>query len=1303
MDPERWQRLSELFDAALERPHRDRAGFLAGACPHDAELQAEVEALLAEHAATGPLDRPFPSAAASGPEGNPTTSRSTLAPGVRLGPYEVVALLGSGGMGEVYRARDARLGREVAIKRIRDTADLPELRRRFEQETRAAGALNHPNLLAVYDVGEALGMPFVVTELLDGETLRETLSGSPLPLDACLDYARQIAAGLAAAHAKGIVHRDLKPENLFLTRDDRIKILDFGLAKQVAPQPEDPTLTRTGFILGTPGYTSPEQLRGEPADPRSDVFAFGAVLYEMLTCRRAFTGPTPVERLGATLMTEPPDLAELRPEIPAPFARLVLRCLAKAPAARFSSASEVQRALGELQATPAAAERSIAVLPFVNMSADSEQEYLCEGIAEELINALAKLSGLRVAARTSSFRFKDRAEDVRRLAAELRVDNVLEGSVRRAGDRLRITVQLVSAADGYHLWSERYDLRFEDVFVVQDEIATRVIEALRLRLGAPPQVPRRPRDLEAYQLYLRGRYHWYKRHEGDLQEGARCFEQAVEKDPEYAPAYAGLADSYALLGCFFFDVLPADEAMPRAKVAALKALELDPELAEAHASLGWVRLHYDWDWPGAERDFRRALELDPQRASTRHWYSFFLSAMGRTEEAAAEAQRAWELDPLSLIVNANLAQPPYYARRFDRTMEEARKLIRMEPGFGVAHQWLSMAHAARGMFAEAIAGYRIFSASVPTATRPLALIGNAHARAGEKEAALACLAELRQTAARRRVPALHFALIHIGLGEKDEAFAWLDRAFEERSDQLPYLGVDPLFDPLRQDPRFTTLLRRLNLSIPHSASGGRATRGAVRRSLAVLPFRDLTAGSGSFNLGLGLADAAITELASHRGLIVRPTSAVLRYQGREVDPQQAGRELDVEVVVEGSFQQSGPRLRVSVHILATEDGRALWAGRFDLGMEDLFQVQDEVARNIAETFAMELTGPLAPAARERAAEHAGRAYEYYLRGRAHFLRETLEDYVAAADWFEKARDEAPDFALAWAGLADVYARIAFDFQPEGNWYARAQAACDRALALDPALPEAFYVRARLRWSPQGGWDVPGALRDLLAAIAARPGLDDAHMRTGVILYHAGLLPEAEARLEQAIALSPSHLLARYHLAFCRYHQGRYAEALESSRAVADEMKDAVAARWILYQIAICELRLERFAEAEAMAQGLGRTGSPIHALLAAQRGDPALTREHIRRTEEEKQAFGHYHHAQYEVACALAHLGEIDEAIDWLTAAIRHGYPCLTLVETDPFLTPLRTHERFAHLLDGLRVECDGYASLYRELLTTLP
>jgi TolB-like protein len=503
-------------------------------------------------------------------------------------------------------------------------------------------------------------------------------------------------------------------------------------------------------------------------------------------------------------------------------------------------------------------------------------------------------------------------------------------------------------------------------------------------------------------------------------------------------------------------------------------------------------------------------------------------------------------------------------------------------------------------------------------------------------------------------------------------------------------------DPLRSDPRFASLLSRLRL--PVGAPATVAPRGPGRRSLAVLPFRELGVGAAAGSLGLGLADATITELASLESLLVRPTSAILRYQDAAIEPQQAGRELGVDAVVEGSFQQVEGRLRVTVKMVSAADGATLWATKIDTSLADLFQVQDVVARDIARALRVELPAS-APARREGAKPQPGRAYEYYLRGRSHFLRETLEDYIAAADWFEKAREEDPEFGRAWAGLADVYARIAYDFQPEGNWYERATAACERALALEPGLPEGLYARARLQWSPQGGWGVEGALRDLTAALAGRPDLDDAHMRVGVILYHVGLVPEGAARLERVLELSPGHLLGRYHLAYCRYHQGRFAEALAESEIVAGK----AAARWILYQCATCHIRLGHLEEAAAItAQSLQSTGgSAVRALLAALRGDRETLRREMRVTEQHKHAYGHYHHAQYEIACALAHVGEVEEAIDWLAAAAGNGYPCVTFFETDPYLEPLRAHPRTASLFADLRRQRHRYARLYAELDAT--
>jgi eukaryotic-like serine/threonine-protein kinase len=1163
---------------------------------------------------------------------------------------------------------------------------------------------------------------YVVSELLDGATLRERLRRGPLPLKQCVDYARQIAAGLAAAHDKGIVHRDLKPENLFVTGDGWVKILDFGLAKRTALSAEGgrpgtsaaTTASRTepGVLLGTVGYMSPEQVRGRPADRRSDVFSFGAVLYEMLSGRRAFVAESPVETMSAILTQEPPGIEG----VPAGIDAVVRRCLEKEPESRFESGRELATTLGSADlegapppasepAEPSPPRHSIAVLPFMDMSVEKDQDYFCEGIAEELTSALAKVEGLRVVGRASAFRFKGQTGNLRRIGADLGVDKVLDGSIRKAGQRLRITVQLVNVADGFHHWSERYDRDAEDIFAVQDEITARVVDALRLTLD-----PRRARvrrytdDVEAYHLYLKGLYFWNKRHQGGLQQGRKAFEQAIDHDPSYALAYAGLADSYALLGYELFDVLPGRETRAQAKAAARKALTIDPSLAGPHAALGWVGFHSDWDWAAAEADFRRDLELDPKRATTHHWYSFYLSAMGRFAEAREQARLAWENDPLSLIVNSNLGQPAYYARRFEEAAAAAGKVIEMDPAFPIGHFWLGIVRAAQERYDEAISEYEAFAAGIGGSTRALALIGNAHARAGDGAAARQVLRELEATAARRHVPAYHFALVYVGLGERDEAMRWLEKAYEERSDQLAYLGVEPILDPLRSDPRFDALVRRLKLPFASpSASPARATKADSRRSVAVLPFRDLSGDVQNAHLGLALADATINELAQLKSLLVRPTSAILRYLDRPTDPQQAARELGVEAVVDGGIQRDGSRLRVTVQLIGAADGRSLWAGKLETSQDDAFQMQDEVSRSIAHALAVELT----PAdesllkSRAQAPRPTTEVYEWYLKGKLHLFRETLSDFVAAVDWFDKAREADPGFALAWAGLADAYARIGFSFHPEGDWYVRAQTMCEKALALDPGLPEARYVRARLRWSPQAGFDHAGAIRDLVAALRGRPSLDEAHIRLSVILYHIGFVDEGLAHVAEALAISPEHVLARLHLGLGRYHQGRYAEALE----LTEDGARRAPASFALYQTGLCQLRLGRSREAAETAQALtvqfpsDVLSYPLLGLVAAVEGDPAEALRQVQLTGENKKAYGHYHHAQYDVACIHALLGRADEALDGIEQAARNGYPCWSFFERDGFLASVRGDERFRRLLGELKLECNGLLSQYREAL----
>jgi len=630
-----------------------------------------------------------------------------LTTGSRLGPYEILGQIGAGGMGEVYRARDRKLDRDVAVKVLPESvAADPDALARFEREAKAVAALSHPNILAIHDFGTHEGTVYAVTELLEGETLRGKLDAGRIARKQAVNYALQVAKGLSAAHEKGIIHRDLKPENLFVGKDGHLKILDFGLAKREAPvargeETSAPTVsghTEPGTVMGTVGYMSPEQVRGRPADHRSDIFSFGVVLYEMLTGRRAFRGETPVETMHAILKEETPGLAGSASAISPALERIVRHCLEKSPEERFQSARDIAFALGEASSGSAAAPAtpvpqpprprafrpllwaagvaglaalaaavlwlrpgarsidSLAVLPFVNAGGDPNAEYLSDGITESLINSVSQIPGIKVVSRSSAFHYKGKDVGARTVGRELGVRAVLTGRIVQRGDGLSIRAELVDARDDTHLWGEQYNRRLSDILAVQEEIAGDISGKLRQRLTGEEMkrlTRRSTENPEAYGLYLKGRYHWNKRTGQDLQKGIGYFQQAIEKDPTYALAYAGLADCYAVL--FLYAGLPSSENFPKAKAAASKALEIDDTLAQAHAALAFTHEVFYWDFSAAEKEYRRAIELDPKYPTAHHWCSLYLSGLGRYEQAIAEAERAYELDPLSPIISTNRA------------------------------------------------------------------------------------------------------------------------------------------------------------------------------------------------------------------------------------------------------------------------------------------------------------------------------------------------------------------------------------------------------------------------------------------------------------------------------------------------------------------------------------------------------------------------------------------------------------------------------------------------------------------------
>jgi serine/threonine protein kinase/Flp pilus assembly protein TadD len=785
--------------------------------------------------------------------------------GRTLGHYQIVEPLGAGGMGEVYRAHDTILKRDVAIKVLPENlAGDPERLSRLEREAQLLASLNHPGIATIHGLEESVGVRFLVLELVEGETLSERLRRGRLDLELSHEIARQIAEALEAAHQKSVVHRDLKPANVKITPEGRVKILDFGLAKvfraegeeaedgaeaggaagaslDIAESPTVAAATLPGVILGTPAYMCPEQARGQTVDKRADIWAFGCLLYEMLAGRRPFDGETVTDILAA-LIERDPEWDALPESAPGRIRDLLRKCLEKDPSRRLHDIAdariEIEDARAELAqapgpwaprepARPAEMGRhpeaepgpdtgkinSIAVLPLQNLSGDVGQEYFSEGMTDALITDLAKIGALKVISRTSAMRYRDTDKSLPQIARELSVDAVVEGSVLRAGERVRITAQLIHAATDQHLWAESYDRDLGDILSLQSEVARAVAREIQVKVTPQEDAllaRARRVDPGAQEAYLRGLHYWNKTTKSRFTDAMEHFRLAIERDPSHAQAYAGLADSY-WWSAFWGNQRP-HKAYPRAREAVERALALDETLGEAHASLGSIHLMYDWDWAAAGREFRRALELAPNSSSARICHSFYLTLMRRQDEAIAETKRAQALDPLSGFSNSHLGHQFWHGRRYDEAIETFEKWLLIEPDDWFAHSHLGLQYQAKGKTAEAIAavdkGVEL-SGGVAVCISNAALV---HYRSGDRQVADRLFKSLIQRAAHEYVQPMTFIAIHRARGETDQAFEWVKKAYEERDSFLPWLRVTP-FDSfeLPSDPRIDELLDRLGL------------------------------------------------------------------------------------------------------------------------------------------------------------------------------------------------------------------------------------------------------------------------------------------------------------------------------------------------------------------------------------------------------------------------------------------------------------------------------------------------------------
>jgi eukaryotic-like serine/threonine-protein kinase len=791
--------------------------------------------------------------------------------------YRIVEKVGEGGMGVVYRAHDDRLNRDVALKFLPADLDKDEnARLLLIREARTASALNHPNICTIYDVGDADGKSYIVMEFVQGRSLAEQIPEAGLPAETVIRYGEQIADAMAHAHEHGVIHRDLKTPNVIIMPGGRVKVLDFGLAKHMTPSEitlktqSISTLTSEGAIVGTMHYMAPELFRGEPADARSDIWALGVVLYEMANGKRPFRGRTSYELSSMILHDTPPALRE---NVPAGLRAVIEHCLAKEPAQRYQHASEVRAALEALRTnsavipasaiqpsaiqastetqrpghrstllislaglallataalvwklvevkwhgTPgvgAASIQSLAVLPLENLTGDPKQDYFADGMCDALITELSQIKKLRVISRTSVMQYKDKHESPAQIAQELDVDALVEGSVLRSNDRVRISAELVQPQTGQNLWAHSYERTVTDILALQSDVARDIVAQIQIQLTQPERerlAKTRTVVPAAYDAYLQGNYYASKRTGEAVTQAIADYRQSIQLDPTYAPSYAGLAGALTL-AADYKDV-PSSQVLPEAEAAAVKALQLDDTLASAHAALGQIRA-YSLEWPGVLDEFQRAIQLNPGDANGHHWYALALADAGKDENAISEMKLAQELDPRSLIINANLSWVLYLAGKDDDAIAQAQKTIAMDPSFAVAHGYLGQAYLAKGEYEKALRELQQALALSGNETSFKAELGNAYAVAGKKTEALAILHELLQMSAQRYVSPYSIALVYVGLGDRDQAFQWLDKAYDEHSVRLINIAVHPRLTGLRSDPRFAALVKRIGLPMP---------------------------------------------------------------------------------------------------------------------------------------------------------------------------------------------------------------------------------------------------------------------------------------------------------------------------------------------------------------------------------------------------------------------------------------------------------------------------------------------------------
>ncbi len=1266
--------------------------------------------------------------------------------GRRLGAYRIEREIGRGGMGAVYEAVrvDNEFILRVAIKLVKRGMDTDFVLRRFRKERQILAALDHPHIARLLDGGTTSdGLPYFVMEFIEGRPLYRYCDEHLLTVTDRLKLFLAICEAVHYAHQKQVVHRDIKPSNVLVTSEGVPKLLDFGIAKLLNPAlagdiTHDPTAT--AMRLMTPEYASPEQVQGAATTPSTDVYSLGVLLYELLTGHRPYRlvnrAPHEIARViceespapPSFIITRPEDLLpnsfqgdeattlrklfetrgatldSLRRDLTGDLDTIVLRALRKEPEWRYQTAEQlrddIKRYLDGLPVSdlpdspligvprktqPISTENSLAVLPLklldVQSDSDSGTDYLGTGLADALITRISAIRRFAVRPTSSVLRY---GADSDPLVAgrELGVAFVLDGRVRRSGDHIRVTTQLLSVRDGTAVWAGQFDEKFTDVLTLEDAISSHVAEAIvphltgdeRLRLAK-----RGTDDPQAHEAYLRGRFHWNTFTEEGFARAIVCYHQAIAVDPNYAVAYAGIAEYHNWLGSY--SVMPFRECSAAAYEAAATAVAIDPILPEGHAALGQAILTRDFDWATAERQLLRGIELNPNYAAARTWYSFHLAMEGRFTEALREANTARELDPLAIVARFSVAWCSYHARRFDQAREICREALRAEPQNFLMLYCSSLLMSRLGRHEEAVTQGAKLVEVMGKASHTLSTLGVAYARAGNLKAAEDILAEMETIVEHRYISAYHVALVQSALGNTERTLDLLEVAYENKDAKVLWMAVDPGLDALHGQPRFNDLLRKLNHrlaalpTLPSDAVSG-------QESIAVLPFRLIgvaAENTGDEYLGVGLADALITRLSNVRRLIVRPTSSVLRYSGATVDPQLAGHDLNVSYVVDGSLRRSGNRLRVTAQLLSTSEGVTQWAEQFDEEATDFLTLEDSIAEKVVAALLPQLTGDEQSQLSKRGTNSA-EAFESYLRGRYHWNTYTEAGLAKALECYNHAIDLDPDYALAYTGIADYYNWLGvFGIRPFAETSKEAKKAASKAVELDPTSAEAFSALGFATVCRNYDWAV--AEGEHRRAIEINPNYSTGHHWYAFHLLMQGRFEEGLREILRARELDPLSPSITQSLGWAYYQSRRFDDSIVTLEKLVDAAPGFALGPWTYAWVLRNLGRVDEAVKAAEQALGTSSGGQMFIANLGACYAAAGRTEDARAALDSLNELSKTTYVSPYHRSLVYVNLGEREQALALLQEAYAIEDAWLVWLGVEPQFDPLRDDSAFKELI----------------------